>query len=95
MSGDQATGEAVAVKVLPGNGTEGAARFAREAQILADFSHPDVVRHVAHGASPDGAPYLVMEWLDGEDLAARLARGPLAVDESVALAARVGPRPVW
>ncbi|AUX22476.1 protein kinase [Sorangium cellulosum] len=86
---DQSTGEAVAVKVLPGGDPEGAARFVREGQILAGLSHPGVVRYVAHGASAEGAPYLVMEWLDGEDLAARLARGPLSVDESVALAARV------
>ncbi|HZF56213.1 MAG TPA: protein kinase, partial [Polyangiaceae bacterium] len=83
---DQATGQAVAVKVLPGHGTEDAARFGREAEILAGLSHPRVVRYVAHGAEEGGAPYLVMEWLDGEDLAARLARGPLAIDESVALA---------
>ncbi|WP_437681383.1 protein kinase domain-containing protein [Sorangium sp. So ce131] len=83
---DRETGEAVAVKVLSGGQLDDAARFAREVQILADLSHPRVVRHVAHGASAEGAPYLVMEWLDGEDLAARLARGPLSVDESVALA---------
>ncbi|UQA63976.1 protein kinase [Polyangium aurulentum] len=86
---DQETGEAVAVKVLPGGEPESATRFAREAQILAGLSHPHVVRYVAHGASDEGAPYLVMEWLDGEDLAARLLRGPLAVDESVALALQV------
>jgi len=86
---DQATGQAVAVKVVPGHGTEGAARFGREAQILSELSHPRVVRYVAHGAEEGGAPFLVMEWLDGEDLAARLARGPLAIDESVALAIAV------
>jgi tetratricopeptide (TPR) repeat protein len=86
---DQQTGQAVAIKVLPGGDPEGAARFAREAQILAGISHPHVVRYVAHGESAEGAPYLVMEWLDGEDLAARLSRGPLAVDESVGLAQKV------
>jgi tetratricopeptide (TPR) repeat protein len=86
---DQATGDAVAVKLLPGGAPEDAARFEREAQILAGLEHPHVVRYVAHGASAEGAPYLVMEWLDGEDLAARLARGPLAADESVALAIEI------
>ncbi|AGP35131.1 serine/threonine-protein kinase [Sorangium cellulosum] len=86
---DQETGEPVAVKLLSGGDPAGAARFAREAQILASLSHPRVVRYVAHGASADGAPYLVMEWLEGEDLAARLARGPLGADESVALALNV------
>ncbi|HVK67007.1 MAG TPA: protein kinase [Polyangium sp.] len=86
---DQETGAAVAVKLLPSHDPEDAARFTREARILAGLSHPLVVRHVAHGASAEGTPYLVMEWLDGEDLAARLSRGPLAVDESVALALQV------
>jgi tetratricopeptide (TPR) repeat protein len=83
---DQATGEPVAVKLLPGHGAEDAARFGREAQILAGLSHPRVVRYVAHGAEDETTPYLVMEWLEGEDLAARLSRGPLAIDESVSLA---------
>jgi hypothetical protein len=86
---DQATGEPVAVKLLPGQGAEDAARFGREAQILSELSHPRVVRYVAHGAEEGGAPYLVMEWLEGEDLAARLSRGPLAIDEGVALAIAV------
>ncbi|WP_437481607.1 protein kinase [Sorangium sp. So ce1014] len=86
---DRTTGEAVAIKVLPGDDPDGAARFTREARVLASLSHPDVVRYVAHGASADGAPYLVMEWLDGEDLEARLARGPLGIHESVALVLRV------
>ncbi|MGZ3473524.1 MAG: hypothetical protein ACXWP4_01940 [Polyangiales bacterium] len=35
-----------------------------------------VVRYVAHGRDAEGALYLVMEWLDGRDLAAHVARGP-------------------
>jgi serine/threonine protein kinase len=86
---DRETGTPVAVKVLPGHDGEDAARFGREAQILASLEHPHVVGYVAHGASSEGEPYLVMEWLEGEDLAARLTRGALAVDESVALAIEV------
>ncbi len=47
--------------------------------------HPNVVRYVAHGTGDDGSPFLAMEWLDGEDVAQRLARGPLAVAEVVEL----------
>ncbi|WP_437995495.1 protein kinase [Sorangium sp. So ce185] len=86
---DQETGQPVALKTLPGREPDHAARFAREALILAQLAHPRVVRYVSHGASADGTPYLVMEWLEGEDLAARLARGRLEVEESVALAASV------
>jgi tetratricopeptide (TPR) repeat protein len=61
------------------------ARFLREADILETLDHPALVRHVAHGSTDDGDPYLVMEWLDGEDLAQRLRRGSLSVEQAVAL----------
>ncbi len=82
---DQSTGEPVAIKLLTGDARTYQDRFAREARILSGFSHAHVVRYVAHGVSAEAGPYLVMEWLEGEDLAARLSRGPLGVEESVAL----------
>lgn len=63
----------------------GARRFALETELLAQLDHPAVVRYVAHGVSRDGDPFLAMEWLDGEDLARRLERGPLRIDETIAL----------
>lgn len=84
---DQAAGAPVALKVL--GPAADADRFAREIATLADLQHPCIVRFVAHGVV-EGTPFLAMEWLDGEDLAARVARGPLGVAESVAIAARVG-----
>ncbi|HEX8108257.1 MAG TPA: serine/threonine-protein kinase, partial [Kofleriaceae bacterium] len=86
---DRSSGELVAIKVI-GNGrdTHGA-RFAREVQLLSELSHPGIVRYIAHGVTPSGARFLVMEWLDGEDLWRRLDREPLSIGESVALAARV------
>jgi hypothetical protein len=51
--------------------------------VLAELQHPGIARHVAHGATEDGRHYLAMEWLDGEDLAARLRRGPLGVEDSL------------
>ena len=86
---DRASGDVVAVKVLPEGGAAGDTRFAREAAMLAELSHPGIVRYVAHGVAASGAPYLVMDWLEGEDLDERLRRQPLTVDESVTLAARV------
>ena len=47
------------------------ARFAREAEVLSELHHPGIVRYVAHGRTEPGRPFLAMEWLDGEDLAAR------------------------
>ncbi|HTN85840.1 MAG TPA: protein kinase, partial [Sorangium sp.] len=86
---DHATGQDVAVKVMLARHAGERARFEREAWVLSELRHPAVVQFVAHGETPQGEPYLAMEWLEGEDLRARLARGMLGVDESVALAARV------
>ncbi len=85
---DRVTGGPVAVKVLSGSRGD-VGRFAREARVLAELSHPAIVRYVAHGALPNGAPFLAMEWLEGEDLADRLARTGLTVAESLAVARRV------
>ena len=82
---DRTTGERVALKILQAVGEEDAARFVREAQILEQLAHPGIVRHVAHGTSPDGQAFLAMEWLAGENLAERLARQGLTIPESVEL----------
>ncbi len=64
-------------------------RFAREAQILSELRHPGIVSYVAHGQTPDGQRFLAMEWLEGHDLAYRLARGPLPLRDALLLARRV------
>jgi serine/threonine protein kinase len=87
---DRHIGAPVAVKVM--DGTADVERFYREARILAELRHPAIVSYVAHGEGPNGVPYLVMEWLEGEDLASRLRRGPLSVAQSLALVERTGPR---
>jgi CHASE2 domain-containing sensor protein len=76
-----------AVKVLsPALGTDPGffLRFQREAQALARLSHPAIVQVSDFGVDPQGSgtPYLVMELLEGETLADRLARAPLSLDET-------------
>jgi tetratricopeptide (TPR) repeat protein len=88
LAHDHATHADVAMKVLR-EGQGDATRFLREAQVLADVHHPHVVRYVAHGATSLEEAYLVMEWIEGEDLGRRLSRGRLRVDACVALGARV------
>ncbi|MFT3776539.1 MAG: protein kinase [Minicystis sp.] len=86
---DLRTGDPVAVKVQLGAATaRDVARFEREATALAGLAHPGIVRYVAHGAE-GGQRWLAMEWLDGEDLGARLLRGPLTVPDALALGARL------
>jgi serine/threonine protein kinase/dipeptidyl aminopeptidase/acylaminoacyl peptidase len=66
----------VAIKVLPADATNDAdrrQRFEREARAVAAFSHPNVCAVFDVGHEGD-VTFLVMEYLDGETLAARLAR---------------------
>ncbi len=86
---DRRTARQVAVKVVQNVSAADLGRFTRESQLLARLSHPAIVTYVAHGEAPDGSPYLAMEWLEGEDLAERLRRGPVTVDETRRLGARV------
>src|SRR5689334_16190776 len=83
---DERTGALVALKALVGQPREDArVRFEREARALAELDHPGVVRYVAHGFTSTGQPYLAMEWIEGEDLSARIARGPLSLQETITI----------
>jgi len=84
---DRASGQIVALKLVDVASAD-VDRFDREAKLLARLEHPAIVRYVAHGGSAEG-PYLAMQWLEGEDLATRLGRGPLSVDETLILARRI------
>lgn len=87
---DERTGSLVALKLLhaPDRGEGVTRRFAREAQVLASLRHPGIVSYVAHGLTEHEQPFLAMEWLEGEDLAERLARSPLSLFESLQLMRR-------
>jgi len=78
----------VAVKLLFGDGSAAGnqlvRRFQREATILAQLNHPHIVSCYSAGTLPDGACYLVMEFIDGPNLAQHVQRhGPLS--ETLAL----------
>ena len=78
----------VALKLLAGaSGAAALARFRREAELLARLSHPGIARIVEVDAETDGRPYLVMEYVEGRDLATHCAT--LSRDERLALLARV------
>jgi hypothetical protein len=81
----------VALKVLAKTKTGDPSRverFAREARVTAAPDHPNVVRIFDVGRLDD-REYLVAELLEGETLRARLARGPMAVEEVVRIATDV------
>ncbi len=79
------TGRLCAVKVLssPVADAQTLERFAREARILGTLQHPGIVGIHDFAETEDGHPYLVMDYLDGEDLASRLRRdGGLSWDQA-------------
>ncbi len=65
------------------------ARFKREAQIVAKLRHPHIVT-VHEFDEHHGQPYLVMEFIEGETLKARLTRKPFTMKETVATMTAVG-----
>lgn len=84
-----ASGEAVAVKVMLDRQRQHAPRFMREGALLSDLRHPHIVEYIANGITDAGEPYLVMEWLEGEDLSRRLGRGALDVHDALTLTSQV------
>jgi Tol biopolymer transport system component len=81
----------VALKVLPAAfvaDRERLLRFEREAQLLAQLQHANIA--AIYGLEEQGGTRaLVMELVDGEDLAQRIARGPIPVDEALAIARQI------
>jgi len=86
---DLATGGHAAIKVMEVPSASSGQRFLREGVVLAELSHPCIVRYIVHGLTPQGAPFLAMDWLEGEDLCQRLSRSGLDASESLAIARRV------
>src|SRR5689334_7032889 len=60
-------------------------RFEREARAIAALSHANICTLFDVGASPDGMAYLVMEYIEGETLADRIAQGPIPLTEALPL----------
>jgi serine/threonine-protein kinase len=81
----------VAIKVLPSalaRDAERLARFQREAQVLASLNHSQIA--AIYGLEDaGGVEALVLELVDGETLAERIARGPIAPDEAMLLARQI------
>ena len=77
----------VAIKVArPGLADpEALRRFLAERQIAATLEHPNIARLLDGGATPEGEPYFVMEYVDGEPLLAYCRDRDLTLDERLAL----------
>ena len=88
---DTSLGREVAIKLLPelvSHDAERLARFEREAKLLATLNHSNIATiHGLHEAG--GVHFLAMELVAGEDLAQRLTRGPLSVEQAARVARQV------
>jgi serine/threonine protein kinase len=88
---DSKLGREVAIKVLPEEFTQHPqklARFEREARLLAALNHPGIA--TLYGVEEaENQPFLVMELVEGETLADRIARGALPVDEALKISQQI------
>jgi non-specific serine/threonine protein kinase len=92
LARDERLSREVALKMLPrhlGRDAESLLRFRREALTLASLNHPNIA--VIHGFEEDesGALALVLERVEGESLAERLKRGPLALNEALQICVQI------
>jgi non-specific serine/threonine protein kinase len=82
---DERLNRDVALKILSGAALAddtGTQRFVREAQLAATLNHPNIVT-IYEVEEADGYHFIAMEFVEGETLRARLARGPLELDEVI------------
>jgi hypothetical protein len=83
-------GRRVAVKLLSARQPELSARFAREASLAQRLEHPNTVRILDYGATPEGTPFIVFELLRGRTVADLLRdEGPLPVPVALTITAQV------
>ncbi|MBX9669341.1 MAG: protein kinase [Candidatus Obscuribacterales bacterium] len=88
---DEKLNRVVAVKTLNLVGGSQIIDFQREARALSTLQHEAIVRILDFGVTAKGAPYLVMDFVEGKTLADRLAdSGPLPMNEALDLFAKVG-----
>ncbi len=88
---DTALRRDVAIKVLPpdvASDLERRARFEREAQALAALNHPNIAQIYGFEKAGDRLA-IVMELVEGEDLSARIARGPVPPTDALAIAGQI------
>jgi serine/threonine-protein kinase len=91
LARDTKLGRDVALKILhelAAQDRERLARFAREAQVLASLNHPNIA--AIYGIEEKtGDLALVLEFVDGETLADRINRGPIALKEALEIAVQI------
>ncbi|MFN0152203.1 MAG: protein kinase domain-containing protein [bacterium] len=91
LARDPRLDRAVAIKALPEEfaaDAERLARFTREAKLLASLNHPNIAS--IHGLEEiDGARYLILEYVSGANLAERLVRGALSIEDALSVCGQI------
>src|SRR5712691_1298727 len=81
----------VAIKILPeefARDADRVSRFQREAEVLASLNHPNIAA-IYDLQEANGSRFLVLELVEGETLAERIARGPLPLEEALSIARQI------
>ncbi len=88
---DTRLGRDVAIKVLPthlSSDPDLKQRFEREARSISSLNHPNIC-HLYDVGSQDGINFIIMEYLEGENLADRLRNGPLALQQALKIGVEI------
>ncbi len=85
-------GKKVAIKMLHADmgDAETLKRFEHEAQIASRLGHPNIVAVHDFNTLPDGTPYIVLEYLEGETLGQRLRSGPIPLEQALSIVRQIG-----
>jgi serine/threonine protein kinase len=85
---DTRLGRIVALKIIREPDAEARQRFQREARAISALNH-SLICSLFDVGQQDGIDYLVMEYFEGETLAARLKKGPMAIEETLRIGAQI------
>jgi TolB-like protein/Tfp pilus assembly protein PilF/predicted Ser/Thr protein kinase len=92
LAHDTKLDRSVAIKSLPPevkDNPKALSRFTREARVLASLNHPNIATIYEELEEAEGVSYLVLEYISGQTLAERIAKGPLKLDEALTIALQI------
>jgi serine/threonine-protein kinase len=92
LAHDTKLDRSVAIKSLPPevkDNPKALSRFTREARVLASLNHPNIATIHEELEEAEGSVYLVLEYVPGQTLAERIAKGPLKLEEALTIALQI------
>jgi serine/threonine-protein kinase len=92
LAHDTKLGRSVAIKSLPPevkDNPKALSRFTREARVLASLNHPNIATIYDELEEAEGLTYLILEYVPGQTLSERIAKGPLKLEEVLTIALQI------